>query len=681
MHTRNGVLEIVVDMEASGDHSRLGELKRAYYGGVTGWGEVLNSSHPATPYSHGLQGTNQPRNYLYVHILIALLLGLMALTLAYRWLHTYHAYYRRKRTVNGSPEVQSRFMHNFTFFWPWIKRHIVFAPLFKTRHKEAIRLSEGFAIGGLPTRYNAVLLVLYLGSNIAYCVAVDWHHMPPAALVAELRGRFGVLAAWNLIPTILFALRNNPLIPLLRISYDTFNLFHRWCARIMTLEALLHAIMWAINAFQSGGFEQVQLSLATSTSFAFGLLAVCAFATISLTAFAPLRHAFYETFIASHRILVLVGLIGTYIHLDKARLEIVMYIELCFLLWILEWVLRTFRIMYFNFGGTRAVTRISVQALPAEACLLTFHLSRSWRWKPGCHVHVYMPNMSLASSHPFSVAWVTDCSGDDEQKLPGPEDESLDEKTLVELSKKRSCMKLSNFLRRNKIAEVQTTEGCENTAVATRKTSNPVMKGVNASSVSLVVKAREGFTRHLYDKASAQPKRQFSTWGAIEGPYGGYHTLSSYGTVVLFAGGVGITHCIDCVHYLVRQYRAGTASAQKILLVWSVRDFETIQWISKWIIEIWDLLGEDAKGVLRIHMYVTRAGGVTQYVPSYGEYMQVSWGRCVPKEIVTSELEQRIGAVGVTVCGPGMFADCVRAATRSVMQEGCVDFIEEAFTT
>ena len=44
------------------------------------------------------------------------------------------------------------------------------------------------------------------------------------------------------------------------------------------------------------------------------------------------------------------------------------------------------------------------------------------------------------------------------------------------------------------------------------------------------------------------------------------------------------------------------------------------------------------------------------------------------------EMPERIGAVGVTVCGPGAFSDSVRKAVREVIDEGSVDFIEEAFS-
>lgn len=43
-------------------------------------------------------------------------------------------------------------------------------------------------------------------------------------------------------------------------------------------------------------------------------------------------------------------------------------------------------------------------------------------------------------------------------------------------------------------------------------------------------------------------------------------------------------------------------------------------------------------------------------------------------------MAERIGAMGVTVCGPGAFSDSVRAAVREQVDVGNVDFVEEAFT-
>jgi hypothetical protein len=47
---------------------------------------------------------------------------------------------------------------------------------------------------------------------------------------------------------------------------------------------------------------------------------------------------------------------------------------------------------------------------------------------------------------------------------------------------------------------------------------------------------------------------------------------------------------------------------------------------------------------------------------------------------VRKEVESQMGAMCVTVCGPGGLADNVREVVREVQEDGMVDFIEESFT-
>ena len=46
--------------------------------------------------------------------------------------------------------------------------------------------------------------------------------------------------------------RNNPLIKLLDVSFDTWNLLHRWLGRIVVLESLAHTICWMVGKVHTG---------------------------------------------------------------------------------------------------------------------------------------------------------------------------------------------------------------------------------------------------------------------------------------------------------------------------------------------------------------------------------------------------------------------------------------------
>ena len=88
---------------------------------------------------------------------------------------------------------------------------------------------------------------------------------------------------------------------------------------------------------------------------------------------------------------------------------------------------------------------------------------------------------------------------------------------------------------------------------------------------------------------------------------------------------------------------------------------------------------EHRREVLRIQLFVTKPRHRGEVVSNTGS-VQMFPGRLNAATILEKEMQERIGAVGVTVCGPGAFADTVRSAVRNVIDQGCIDFVEEAFT-
>lgn len=88
--------------------------------------------------------------------------------------------------------------------------------------------------------------------NVTLSVAgIEWNGTRAAAL-SHLRNRTGTLSVINMIPLVVLAGRNNPLISLLSISFDNFNLVHRWFGRIVVLQALAHSVAEVINVVEQG---------------------------------------------------------------------------------------------------------------------------------------------------------------------------------------------------------------------------------------------------------------------------------------------------------------------------------------------------------------------------------------------------------------------------------------------
>lgn len=589
------------------------------------------------PLSAGLTGINQSGNFFYVHVLIITFCVLVIFTLCLGWARSVVAHLRHASVV-ANPREQSFWTQNRTKWWPWLKEHFLYAPIWKVRHNREIQISSAISIGTLPSRGQMILLVVYGICNLAYCLAIPYNTSIETTMAA-LRGRTGTLSALNMVPTVLFALRNNPLIWILNVPYDTFNLFHRWIARISILQAVLHVVFWAINTVLQGGWNAIYQSLTTGShavSFTNGFVSTIILIVLACLAWSPLRHAFYETFLNIHKLAVTAALATAYMHLKVDRLPQYPWIELVFLLWILEYVVRIVRILYHNISTTHRFTRITVEALPAEACRVTLELARPWSSRPGTHVHLYIPTLSWLSSHPFSVAW-TDV-------LP-----QHTELPTVNIEK-------ASF-----------SDPSPNLNIITNQ----------VTTITLICRARTGFTGRLFDRALAQSKRTWYTWGFVEGPYGTADSLSSYGTVLLFAGGVGITHQLSYLAPLIAGFRDSTVATRKITLVWSVPSADGLEWIKPWINRLLQIKG--AKEVLKIVVFVTKPGKKEEL--SCGlENMLMYPGRCDPGTFIDKEAAERIGAMVVTVCGPGAFADEVRKSVRRRVNVGVVDFKEEAFT-
>lgn len=68
------------------------------------------------------------------------------------------------------------------------------------------------------------------------------------------------------------ASRNNPFINWLNMSFDTFNLLHRWFGRIVVLESLTHTFAWAANTIHTKGWGAVMPTIHKSPFMMYGFI-------------------------------------------------------------------------------------------------------------------------------------------------------------------------------------------------------------------------------------------------------------------------------------------------------------------------------------------------------------------------------------------------------------------------
>ncbi|KAJ5676893.1 FAD-binding 8 [Penicillium maclennaniae] len=587
-------------------------------------------------YSRGLGGVDVPRDVIITRIIYFSVIILAFVLFCSRIALISHSYLREITALSASKREQNFWSLEQSSWWPFAKKQIIYAPLGKKRHNREVQLSSAIGMGTLPSRFQTILISFYLASQVVYCLYLDYGVNEKAALVAELRGRSGTLAVLNMVPLFLLATRNNPLIAILHISFDTYNLIHRWLGRIVVLEAITHTAAWAVNACDEQNLTATLVRIRDTPFFAWGMVGTGAMIFLVLHSPSPIRHAFYETFLHLHQLAALLAFIGVYAHLSLDSLPQRSWAHAIAVIWLTERCIRLLRLAHLNLSSRNGSTKMTVQALPGEACRVTFHLPKRVNISPGCHVFAYIPCVSWWMSHPFSIAWFE----------PGTN------------------------------AKAVTPSALEKQSFETDTYFDPPTQ---TTKVSLIISARQGMTRRLYDLARSKPDQILRAPGYIEGPYGSHPvSMPSYGTAVLFSAGAGITHHLLYTRDLLERASTSRAATRRIYLIWSVRSTDHLAWVSQWMDQI--LRMPCRRDILVVKLFVSKPRRPADII-SPSATVQMLSGRCRPDVVLDEILPKRVGATVVSVCGPGAFADEVRAATRDRIGKGAVvDFTEEAFT-
>jgi len=192
----------------------------AHGGGGTGQGAATSSVDPDVV-------NEMLSNYLL------LVLGVISVALL-AWRFTM-LLVRYVRTVTCLHNDTQRYFAQPSEKYSWFKRNVQYAPILSKRHNREFRLSSALNVGTLPTRLQLVFLLGYFATNVAFCVMTIDFSGSLKQVAGLVRNRTGYLSVVNMVPLFLMAGRNNPLINLLGISFDTFNLLHRWLGRIVML--------------------------------------------------------------------------------------------------------------------------------------------------------------------------------------------------------------------------------------------------------------------------------------------------------------------------------------------------------------------------------------------------------------------------------------------------------------
>ncbi|THC92163.1 hypothetical protein EYZ11_008378 [Aspergillus tanneri] len=112
-----------------------------------------------------------------------------------------------------------------------------------------------------------------------------------------------------------------------------------------------------------------------------------------------------------------------------------------------------------------------------------------------------------------------------------------------------------------------------------------------ATSISLLVQKRDGFTQSLMDHQA----KEFLTW--FDGPYGEPVDLSSYNNILLVASGMGIAAQVPYIRELLNH------RPKYIFVAWELDDKTNLDWVYQWMDQL--LLQDRDSYVTLANKYLT----------------------------------------------------------------------------
>ncbi|KIJ53374.1 hypothetical protein M422DRAFT_202279 [Sphaerobolus stellatus SS14] len=372
-----------------------------------------------------------------------------------------------------------------------------------------------------------------------------------------------------------------------------------------------------------------------------GAVAAGAWTLIVFSSVRPIRRVMYEVFYYSHTILAVIALFAAYFHMQQARPGLGVYVWPALFIWGLDRALRLCRMIFFNIPFLHRNISPSKLEILSSDAVRLTVSRRFISWHPGQSMFITLPDIS---SLPIESHPFTISSVD--SKIGG----NIGEKELV-----------------------------------------------------FIIRARDGFTARLRDVARDHSGKSVNV--ILDGPYGAPPNLASFETVILIAGGTGVTYTLPLFTDLVKRARENKAVCRRIVFIWSIRVLAQMRWVSSTLVQA--LLEAPTYLQIDIRVHVTSLG--TDSIPAIekisekeaieiSEYdlaalpstptrssssvmndsevastpelvkmrgVRVEKGRPDLKGILDEEISSSLGPVSVDVCGPHLLSDSVRSILAS----------------
>lgn len=259
------------------------------------------------------------------------------------------------------------------------------------------------ACGLNPDMVETILLVLSFLYSFLCCVVMGFDYLKGDPVFATFQAgtsryfgdRSGILSAYQTPLLFLFPGRNNFLQYISRWKYSRFVTFHKWLARIIVIEILIHSFAMASQTYALKKWARFD-----KWWYREGIAATVFACLILCFAAAPVRKRFYELFLYLHILLVVQFLWLTWVHC--AFIEYQNYYAACAAIWCFDRFIRLVRITGFGVAQNAEVQYFAAE----EIIKVTVPESKLSLLKayPGAHAFIsFLTPTRFWQTHPFTV--------------------------------------------------------------------------------------------------------------------------------------------------------------------------------------------------------------------------------------------------------------------------------------
>ncbi|KAI8627995.1 ferric reductase like transmembrane component [Xylariaceae sp. FL1651] len=578
------------------------------------------------------------------------------------------------QVIAMSPGFQKQ-LHSSSF-WAKLRQHLFLPALVGSRHLQPLPGQIGY----VPGRMLSINIGIYVVLNIVFSSISFGTFQPNIAFfswqfeICEYVGnRTGTLSLVNTAIAILFAGRNNLLINLTGWSQTTFLTLHRWSARVATVQAIVHSVLYTVAYWEPGYAGAAAYAAEAAMPFYWwGIIATIAYALATSLAILPLRMKAYDAFLLIHIGFSVLALVGCWYHLVPhfgLDYGYQVWLYLAFAFWSADRFARLVRLAYYNrFGSSEAI----IEAVPGcDVFHVTVFPRVLWGFGPGQHSFLYIPWVGAGKfweSHPFSIAKWT------HQELPSVT--ASEAVGLHDSSEKNTKLDASYVQVSSKVSNPVT----PGSSVRAQQANSIASHNQKRASIQFLLRGHSGMTaalrKHmsLYSYGSSMGVAVYN-----EGPYAGHRTtlqpFQLADTVLCLIGGIGITHALGFIQEFVnsssrRDEEIGSKSkimrkAKRLILAWSAREMALIEYVRQNFLV-------DYEGAEYSFWCTDEAFSAPKEVA-------ITAGRMDIASVIRSSVE--IGhQTTVLACGPGSMADEARHQVIKCVGDGFrVDLVEESF--